>query len=236
MVLLRNPAEKASASQAGRRVDSQHIPESVYVFDPLLTKAQARSLSNVAVRQAQALAPKLTGDSARRIKAFYGPGYFGIKFADSYLWVQNSGSKPFTMKSLAGKVIPMWIDDPLGKEARANPKAKTRVTVSGRRQVLIFRKAAKMGARKKVAQRDSRGRLVRWRDVPASYPGAPGRIARREASSGRIASHAPSGHSGVRWRHPGIQGRHFMDEAVSRVAYQAGLENPQILTGFRRRR
>jgi hypothetical protein len=117
------------------------------------------------------------------------------------------------MKSLAGKTIPMWIDDPDGEVAKEEgPKAKTRVTADGRRQTLIFRHAAPIGSRKMVFKRGQ------WVSVPRSYPGAPGRINNR-SSNGRIAA----GNVGVRWRHPGIESRHYLNRSIEEVAFRYGI-------------
>ncbi len=142
--------------------------------------------------------------------------------------------------TLTHNTIPMWIDDPTGAEARRNPKAERRITVNGRRQIRIFRKAAKPGQRKRVAVRDGQGRLVRWRDVPASYPGAPGRIARRAyndrmgTNSGKIAKLVPRPHVGVRWRHPGIVHREFMQHGLSQIAAVARVPDQTIYATYRR--
>jgi hypothetical protein len=123
------------------------------------------------------------------------------------------------MRSLAGKTIPMWIDDPTGEERRQNPKAKTRRTKSGKIQVLIFRRAAKIGARKQV--RRAVGGVVHNVSVPASYPGAPGRITRRHGERGSSrGEHQPGGirrfNTGVRWRHPGLAPRGFLHYGLTR--------------------
>lgn len=143
--------------------------------------------------------------------------------------------------TLTHNTIPMWIDDPTGAEHRANPKAKTRITESGRRQVLIFRKAAKPGERKRVAVRDRSGRLRYWRDVPKSYPGAPGRISHRgfdevrSSTTGRIAKLVSRPHVGVRWRHPGLVGREFMQYAIQETARLASIPDPTVYAVYRRR-
>lgn len=168
------------------------------------------------------------------MKGIWGEGWFGISWPArvDYLWFQEKGTRPFTMRSLAGKTIPMWINDPTGKVARENPKAERRVTASGKRQVKIFRKAAKIGQRKRVAVRDAAGRLVRWQEVPASYPGAPGRIARRGAG-GKIVTHPPSGHSGVRWRNPGLHPRQFMEHSLQQVARRHHIAEMTTYVGYR---
>lgn len=209
-------------------------PDRFYVEVPGMTARQTQGLANQAARRARATAPKLSGRGARGIKPYWGNGFFGVSFADPYMGYQENGTRAFTMRNLAGKTIPMWLDDPTGKLHRDNPKAETRITANGRRQVKLFRKAAKIGARKTVTRR---GQQV---TVPQSYPGAPGRIAYREvteydSATGKIAKMHPRAHSGVRWRHPGLMGRHFMHLALSGVAADAGLGRPEIQATFRRR-
>lgn len=191
-------------------------------------------MANQAVRVTRRIMPKMTGQSSSRISPAYGKGYFGVKFQDSYVWFQENGIRAFTMYSLAGKTIPMWISDPTGTERAKNPKAKTRVTANGTTQVLIFRRAARLGQTKrvKVAKTNTKRGLHRgdWKIVPASYPGAPGRIARTKTrmvdlnpgvgfqSTGQIAS----GNVGVRWRHPGLQPRLFLNFAMTETALRNG--------------
>lgn len=141
--------------------------------------------------------------------------------------------------TLTHNTIPMWVDDWTGELHRANPKAKTRITANGRRQILIFRKAGKIGARKRVAVRDAKGRLVRWRDVPQSYPGAPGRISHREwmppdKTTGRISRLISRPHVGVRWRNPGLVPREFMQHAIQTVAREYGIMNIQVYATYQR--
>lgn len=229
---------------AVQRLKPDVHPDRLYVLVPGLDANTSRRLARSAVRQAQAHAPKLSGRGARGLKTYWGTGFFGIRWDSEYMWFQNAGVRPFTMRNLAGKVIPMWIDDPTGKERRRNPKAKTRITASGKHQVLIFRKAAPIGARKtKVTTR--RDGTVHVRDVPQSYPGAPGRIALRtvaeypvQASTGRIAGRSrlvTRANIGVRWRFPGLAGRHFVERALVVVCQDAGLGVPQIYATYRRR-
>ena len=74
------------------------------------------------------------------------------------------------------------------------------------------------------------------RTVPASYPGAAGRIRNREArhpyttpgkAAGQISSIGPSQavthNVGVRWRHPGLMGRHFLQEGITQAANANGV-------------
>lgn len=222
------------------RTTGHVLPNTLYIRAPGLKANQTAMLAKQAAAFAQVLSPKLSGRGAQGIKPYSGNGYFGLKWDRSYMWFQDQGINPFTMTKLAGKVIPMWIDDPTGTEARANPKAKKRITANGRRQILIFRKAAKLGARKRVAVRDRRGRLMRWRDVPASYPGAPGRISHRQfdevrgSVTGKIAKRVPRPHVGVRWRHPGIVGREFLHYALQETARLAQIEDLTIYAVHRR--
>jgi hypothetical protein len=168
------------------------------------------ALASLAVQRARASMPKISGRLASTLTPVFGDTYWGIYFPDRKAWYLEQGTSPFTMNSLAGKIIPMWVDDPDGSVAKKQGrKAQTRMTIDGRRQTKIFRKAAEKGSRKQVKRR---GRMV---SVPRSYPGAPGRISNR-SSGGMIGS--PNG--GVRWRHPGIDSRHYMNRAM----YQAALE------------
>jgi hypothetical protein len=186
--------------------------------NPWVLKLAAQDAAEIA----RTLSPKLTGRSSSRIEAISGPGWFGIRWMDSYLWFQEHGISAFTMRSLAGKTIPMWIDDPTGDEQRSNPKAKVR-TINGRTQVLIFRRAAHIGQRKFVR----RGGVMA--NVPASYPGAPGRIAVRHAGPPHTRPGARPGqvhprNVGVRWRHPGLAPRNFLHDALIRAADLHSLE------------
>lgn len=173
-----------------------------------LSGSRARTMANLAVREARRVMPKLTGASASRLFPLYGSGFFGVGWADSYVWFQEQGIRPFTMNSLKGKTIPMWVDDADGTERQKNPKAKTRMTVSGKTQVLIFRRA--------------------------TSPGAPGRISRRSAGSqGKVAGAIAKGNVGVKWRHPGLAPRRFLNHAVSLAAQQGGIVPNRIYAADR---
>lgn len=204
-------------------------PDRVIMLVPGLSGKRARVVSNDAVRIARRNAPKMSGDGARRLQPIYGEGWFGIFFPDSYMWFQDHGIRPFTMNSLEGKTIPMWIPDPTGAERAKNPKAKTRTTASGQVQVLIFRKAAKKGTRIVKTRTDPKTHIKRVvSDRPASYPGAPGRISVREAGSphtspGRVAGAIAKGNGGVRWRHPGTAPRLFLNNGMTVAAQQHGI-------------
>jgi hypothetical protein len=204
-------------------------PDRIIMIVPGLSGTKARSVAQSAVREARRKMPKMSGASAARLQPLYGKGYFGIWWADSYVWFQDHGIQPFTMKSLAGKTIPMWVDDPTGQERAKNPKAKTRVTMSGKTQVLIFRRAANIGQRITKYKRDPKtGQRIIVSDKPASYPGAPGRIGVRETGSpftrsGKVAGQIAKGNVGVRWRHPGIAPRLFLNNAVTLAAQWYGI-------------
>ncbi len=206
------------------------IPTMLYVRVANLPAAQARQAAEHAVRVAVREAPKLTGASSARFAPVFGEGHFGISWSDPHVWHQERGIKPFTMRSLAGKVIPMWIDDPTGEERKKYPKNKTRTTASGKTQVLIIRRVAKMGARKRVV------RNGQVQQVPASYPGAPGRIVRREAKQplttpGRVGGRIAAGNVGVRWRHPGLDKRGFLYKGIFEAARARGIFIvPQMVT------
>lgn len=150
----------------------------------------------------------------------------GMASHNSYTWYQDNGVRPFTMYSLAGKTIPMWIDDPAGTERLRNPKARTRVTLSGKTQILIFRRAAQIGQRKTIRTRVA----GQWetKTVPLSYPGAPGRIGRREAgrpytTAGRTGGQIAAANVGVRWRHPGLAPRKFLNRAMVLASQRGGI-------------
>jgi hypothetical protein len=136
----------------------------------------------------------------------------GMASHNSYVWFQERGISAFTMWSLAGKTIPMWVDDPSGSEREKNPRARTRITFSGKVQVLIFRKA--------------------------TAPGAPGRISRREAgrpftTAGRVAGAIARGNVGVKWRHPGLAPRRFLNHAMSVAARRGGFTPERLYAADR---
>ncbi len=189
-------------------------------------------MAEAAVRAARSHAPKLSGRSSDRLFPVHWEEHFGIGWRDDHVWFQNEGIRPFTMTKLAGKVIPMWVDDPSGKERKANPKAKTRTTASGKVQVLIFRRAAKKGERKTVTRKV--GGVVREVSVPRSYPGAPGRIARREAARpwtqpGKVGGQIAQSNIGVRWRHPGLSRRGFLHHGLEAAAREHGVVIEEII-------
>lgn len=161
----------------------------------------------------------------------------GMASHNSYVWFQEQGIRPFTMFSLAGKTIPMWVDDPTGTERQKNPKAQVRTTLSGKTQVLIFRRAAMPGQTKKVRRKTAGGTYEEY-TVPMSYPGAPGRIARREApqpwtTPGRRPGAIARGNVGVRWRHPGLAPRQFLNHAMTLAAEKGGIVPTRIYAADR---
>jgi len=207
-------------------------PDRLIVVIPGLKPGQARSVAQEAVRIARKRMPKLTGKGARRLQPIYGKGFFGIFFGDSYIWFQENGIRPFTMNALAGKTIPMWIDDPTGQERAKNPKAKTR-SINGKTQVLIFRRAALPGQRKTIRRRNKQTGQVEATSVPMSYPGAPGRIGSREARApwtrmGKLGGQIATGNVGVRWRHPGTAPRKFMNTAIVQASGNQGIVPTRI--------
>lgn len=128
--------------------------------------------------------------------------------------------------TLTHNTIPMWIKDPTGSVRRENPRAETRTSAAGVTEVKIFRRAAPIGSRKTVTRRQN-GRLIRT-TVPASYPGAPGRIAVRESrahtTDGRVGGAIARGNVGVRWRHPGLARRSFIRQGLVLAAHYSGLQ------------
>jgi hypothetical protein len=199
----------------------KNVPDRLIVIMPGLQTSDAKSLADYALKIAVVRSPKMTGISSKQLKAIYGPNFYGIQWFEDYVWYQESGTKPFTMFALAGKVIPMWISDPTGFERKKNPKARTRTTASGTVQVLIFRRAAKPGQRKTTRRRVG-GQWVSV-SVPMSYPGAPGRIALRGAA-GQILSPSSNRHIGVRWRNPGLGARQFLHYSLIDSAKSVNLD------------
>lgn len=214
------------------------IPDRLYMRmpDKYANPERMKPVALSALAVARYSAPKLSGSAAAHLEAIWGRTYFGLRWQDSYLWYQEMGIRPFVMRSLAGKVIPMWVEDQDGSLRRQNPKIKSRTTADGRLQVLIFRKAAKVGARKpakgQALRRAAKRTATTQRPigtVPASYPGAPGRINRR--TPGRPFSTQGGGqiartNVGVRWRHPGLYPRGFLHNALLAGARLHGL--PQL--------
>jgi hypothetical protein len=203
-------------------------PDRMVMLVPGLNPKHARHIANQAVKEARLKSPKMSGDSARRLQPLYGKGFFGIYFPDSVSWFQDHGIKAFTMHNLQGKTIPMWIDDPTGMERAKNPKAKTRTTASGKNQVLIFRKVALQGATSTSYKTDKRTGRVTMVTKPASYPGAAGRIGKRESgrphtTPGKVAGAVAKTNVGVKWRHPGLAPRLYLNNAITLAAQWNGI-------------
>jgi hypothetical protein len=215
-------------------VSYHDIPDRMYALVPKLPATKAAHLARHATEKAKSLAPKgwlAKGDKGMtsRFTPYSGPGYYGVRWVDNYVWYQEHGARPFTMTNLAGKTIPMWIKDPTGTEKAKNPKAKTRVREDGVTEVLIFRKAAAKGATKTITTK-----YGNTKQVPASYPGAPGRIALREAPfpytiPGKSGGMISSKNVGVRWRNPGLNGRHFLQEGILDAARVNGIWVNQVV-------
>jgi hypothetical protein len=214
-------------------------PDRVIMVISGLRAEDAKWLAILATGYARSHAPKLSGDSARRIVPLYGRDHFGMRWSDDRVWFQNSGVRPFLMRSLAGKTIPMWIDDPTGTERNKNPKAKVRVTESGRVQVLIFRRAAQTGTYKMVEKRRRlHGKMQTVSTpVPRSFPGAPGRIATRQArspyatpsqSTGQIAKR----NVGIRWYFPGLTPRNFLQNGLVEACNRSRIIPGAIHIGY----
>ncbi len=225
---------------ASVRTTNNVIPDRLYMLAPERTRSECHKMAMAAVALCVKDAPRLSGRATAGIKPYYGLAFFGVKWDRPYLWYQESGTAPHTMRNLAGKTIPMWIDDWTGDLARKNPKAKTRITANGRRQILIFRKVGKIGAKKRVADRDSEGRIVRWRSVNQSFPGAPGRVSNRQWSppdgtTGRISLLISRPHVGVKWRHPGLVPREFMKNSIATVGAENGLTVRDVYAVYGRR-
>lgn len=193
-------------------------PDRLVMLDDSLSAREAGYVAQDARQRAKLLLPRVSGRTASRLEPISGEGWFGVYFPDPQVWFMEHGTRPFTMRSLAGKTIPMWINDPDGTERIKNPKAETRVTEDGRHQVRIFRKAARQGQQGTKVTKD--GRII---STPMSYPGAPGRIGTRDPYP-RIGA----GNVGVRWRHPGITGQGYLNQAVSEAAISAGLNADTI--------
>jgi hypothetical protein len=204
------------------------VPDRMIMRVEDLGPQEAGYLALDAVFRARQLMPRVTGGTANRLAPISGKGWFGIWFPDSHTWFLEKGTRAFTMRSLAGKVIPMWIDDPVGEERRKNPKAKVRHTEDGRTQVLIFRRAARIGQRKLVKKVNKVTGAISTYTTPMSYPGAPGRINRRQPGSPWTPSGArggaiSAGNGGVRWRHPGLRSSQYLNTALAEAAFTAGL-------------
>lgn len=204
-----------------------NAPESMIMLFRDLAPDDAERLARDALYRCRQRMPRVTGLTASRLAPIWGRRWFGVAFPRE-AWYMEAGTRPFTMRSLAGKTIPMWITDVDGSLRRDNPKAKVRSTEDGRTQVLIFRRAAKIGAKKLVTRPSRFGGAPLTYSVPAAYPGAPGRINRRQpgmpwtppgARGGAVAA----GNTGVRWRHPGVRAMQNINSALAEAAFDAGL-------------
>lgn len=192
---------------------------------------ETEAVAERAVELTRQYLPRATGAAAATVFPIYGPEWFGVEWQHDSIWFQESGTRPHTMKNLSGKTIPMWVKDRDGSLRQKNPKIETRVRQdTGETEVLIFRRAAKQGQRREE-----------WRMVdgtlqqvskPASYPGAPGRIAVNRSrgiiragdtmyggNPGQIAK----GNVGVRWRHPGLEAGRFVANGVYDAASEYGI-------------
>lgn len=178
-----------------------HRSNAVVLLCPDTPHEVARIVSQDAQVAARQMAPKVSGDGARGIEARWGDGWIALRVKHTRMLYSEHGTRGRVMTQLAGKVIPMWVDDSDGS-IRATIKPydigrRTRTTEDGRQQALIFRRAAPIGSRKFVRRG---GRIV---SVPRHYPGAPGRIDHR---TGRFG--------GVWWRHPGVRARQYLADAL----------------------
>lgn len=185
-----------------------------------------RYLAIDAVYAARMSMPRVTGATASRLTPVFQEGWFGIYFPDSWTWFMEQGTGPRTMRSLAGKTIPMWVSDEDGRIRARNPKTRVRTTQDGRTQVLIFRRAAPIGQRKQVRRRNKWTGEMETVWTVASYPGAPGRINRRSDGMGwgrGDAGQISRGNVGVRWRHPGLRALQFLNAALSGVAFRSNI-------------
>ena len=204
------------------------VPDRAVMVVEDLDAQSAYYLAVEATSQARQTMPRVTGRTALRLQPIWGESFFGIWFPDNHVWFMEKGTKPFTMRSLAGKTIPMWVEDPGGQLRAKDPKIKVRRTEDGRTQVLIFRRAAKIGQRKIIRRKSRVTGAYETTSVPASYPGAPGRIARRIPGQpftprGKVGGGIASGNVGVRWRHPGLQAAQYLNSAIARTAFENGL-------------
>ena len=193
-------------------------PDRMVLRAPDINDDEAKYLAINAVHRARQTMPRVTGATANRLVPLYGEGWFGIYFPDPQAWFMEHGTAPRTMRSLAGKLIPMWVADADGSLRAKNPKIKIRHTEDGRTQVLIFRKAARIGERRQVRKRNKDTGQMELTWTVASYPGAPGRISQR-SSNGQIGG----GNVGVRWRHPGLRALQYLNGALAEAAWEANI-------------
>lgn len=202
-------------------------PTSLVMLFRDLDSDEAMGLATDALYRARQRMPRVTGMTASKVAPIWGRRWFGLSFPRE-AWFMERGTSPFTMRSIAGKTIPMWLTDTDGSLRRDNPKARVRSTEDGRTQVLVFRKAAKIGAKKLVRRPSKYGTQMLSYTVPAAYPGAPGRINRRQPGMpwtpvGTRGGAIAAGNSGVRWRHPGVRSMQFLNSALAEAAFDSGL-------------
>lgn len=207
------------------------LPDRAIMGAPGLDIDRAWYIATKAMYDARTHMPRVTSASAFNLIPIAGEGWFGVAWTHPHIWYQEMGTRPFTMRSLAGKAIPMWVNDPTGEVANKQRNPRRRITDDGRHQTLIFRRAARFGQRKDVWRQEG-GRMVR-RSVPMSYPGAPGRIAvNRSQGLMRQGSVNPGqgnpgwiarGNVGVRWRHPGLQPGRYVARGIFDSATAHGL-------------
>lgn len=213
------------------------IPHQAVMGVPNLASTDARDAAARAAELTRQYLPRATGAAAGTLSAIWGPGWFGVEWVHDSLWFQEAGIRPFTMRNLAGKTIPMWVRDPDGQHRRDNPRAETRTRAdTGEVEVRIFRKAAPIGQRK-MEWRQSGSQMIQV-DVPASYPGAPGRIAVNRSRGilrrGDVDPDAPNpgwiapGNVGVRWRHPGLDAGNFIARGLGDAADEMGLTTNEV--------
>ena len=140
-----------------------------------LDSYSARIMGRQAVKSSKKNMPKYW-TARNKLLSVAGDGFFGVAWQDSYLWYQERGIKAFTMNSLKGKTIPMWVTDDDGSLRRQNPKIETKTDGEGYLRVLIFRRASKPGAPGRINVRRKNGQIgkgnvgVKWR-----HPGFVGR-------------------------------------------------------------
>jgi hypothetical protein len=198
------------------------IPDRLVMFVEA-DEQSCQYLAIEAVSHARLIMPRVSGHTASRLQPLWGSGWFGIYFPDKQTWFMEHGTKPHTMRSLAGRVIPMWVSDTDGSIRSKNPKTKTRLTEDGRLQVLIFRRVAQIGQRKFVRRKNKVTGKIEITQVPASYPGAPGRINRRVPAGSSSGGQIAAGNGGVRWRHPGLRAMQYLNSAIAETAFSSGL-------------
>ena len=212
-----------------KRYDS---PRQAVLGVPGLSAEDAEDVAERAVALTRQYLPRATGAAAATVFPIFGPEWFGVEWQHDSIWFQELGTKPHTMRSLAGKTIPMWVKDRDFKLRTANPNIETRQREdTNETEVLIFRRVAKQGQRREEWKMiDGSLQMV---SKPMSYPGAPGRIAvnrsrgiMREGDTmygssnpGRIAK----GNVGVRWRHPGLEAGRFVMNGVVDAAEEYNL-------------